>query len=967
MSYLSSLDFAAMRTDNCNTTAEFHWAASIFISVLVSVKNEIVSNHCLVSLIHPTITMPPQKKNVKHQLDRRRRKKKAKQQTKTDEDELSFHGSSSDKYKRKNEEESSSSILEAYNPSSKYIESDEEEEDYIPQRKRTSARRQKESDSDSNYHEDEQQESDDEHDEDVALSQLSQSKSPASSIGQKPRKRGRKKKSEESDDDYVNQEDEEESSAEEKEEDSDYAPASERHTKAISNNLDSSSSEEDISLTSPSNRTRKSSRRVIQDEDEDNVSQQRSNRNQVKLRQSPRKGSKQVSQRYTDDEKDGDSEADEDTKIRMPMISKKQNDESDDEYSGESASSESEADLDLEKEVKAEDEDEVSEPPVGDAELSDSDDGDYGGGKPKAVDIDKEQIGSAEESSSDIEDQLANEKRRPSPGNNRARRTEILPSQNILSSEESSDDERQPKHHVPVCPSKEDAITIAPLPGRHICVLSPDGTSRQCFALETLRMTALKCSNNNTREDNSGITHKNFLQPPHFRTAMSADLLDQIASKFGREAMDPEGSFYNRKNIQDYFAPADLDDDDNHRVRFNYDGNHFMDHVQRYMKNQMGSQDIYACPLCYSEVHRRFNRIDGNLDDDYDDYTHTDRHDPMSVLGYLDNDKFEIASLFCFKRVVLLKKHLLHDHHVNTRDVEGNELYMQYRVRDGDGLLQRWINKSWRGGPPGAGGMKIYWYSGNNQSYLHLLDQMEIAQDYNELLASSDCDDEVRQVAEAYMVKPRRFFESFQDQVQQAWGDMSSPFVRDNGDIRDFLDDGEEDSEDEVAHFVARREVEKTDYESDQNDLANKLKRKYAEPMSSEDQSSSSPLSEEESKANSDASETGHSGDKMKGYYSSEEVETDQWVLDKQMRKRKNVTRKKDTEEAENKKRVARSPAVAKRLKKQRRSNRTPSPPSEAGFAVENNVLQRATSSKKRRSIALEESSSTSTEELEIE
>jgi hypothetical protein len=418
---------------------------------------------------------------------------------------------------------------------------------------------------------------------------------------------------------------------------------------------------------------------------------------------------------------------DEDTKIRMPMISKKQKDESDDEYSGGSASSESEADLDLEKEDKGEDEDDHSEPLVGDAELSDSDDGDDGGGKPKAVDIDNDQIGSADESSSDIEDQPAKEKFRPSPDNNRARRTEILPSQNILSSEESSDDERQPKHHV--CPSKEDAITMATLPRKHICVPSPDGTSRQCFALETLRMTALLCSNNFTREDNSGITRKNFLQPPHFRTAMSEDLLDQIASKFGREAMDPEGSYYNRKNIQDHFASAALDDDNNHRVRSNSDAA-FMDDVKRYMKKQMGGQDIYACPLCYREVTRRFNRIDGNLEDD--DYTPVDMHDPMSVLGYLDNDKFEIASLFCFKRVVQLKKHLQDDHHVNTRDIEGNELYMQYRVRDGDGLLQRWIKKSWKGA---SGGMQTYWFSGNNQSYLHLLDQMEIAQDYDKLLA----------------------------------------------------------------------------------------------------------------------------------------------------------------------------------------------------------------------------------------
>lgn len=913
--------------------------------------------------------MPPQRKKFKFRLDRTRRKTKVKPHS---DDSSSSQDSSSAEDGGKNSDQSS------FRPTSDNERSNQsgqsEEEEFVPQRRRLNAKKTKDSDSGSNYQEDDDEESSDDNEEkeEVALSQLSRKKLPAKSRrkAKTPKRRGTrrqspKKKSQESDED--SDEEDEESSAEEPKggEDSDYSPATRRRKSNSTKQDSSSSSEEDIPLTSPSNRSRNSRRRSIEEQEEEEVLSTE-NDSQVKRRKSPRKASKQDRQQsyYTDDENNSEAEVEEN--VPMPMLSskkkkKKKNGDSDDDYSGGSASSESEADLDLENEsIVQEGKEMVQELPIDDTELSDSD---YEG-KPKAVDIDNEQIGSAEESSSsDIEEQPATHtKNSSSPA--KAQRAEIRPLHTTLSSGESSDDEAttRPMKHFPVCSSTEDAITMALLPRKHICVISPDGKSRQCFALETLRMTALKCSNNNTREDNTGTTHKNFLQPPHFRTAMSEDLLDQIASKFGREAMNPEGSYYNRKNIEDYFATDNASDDSGdgrqqrrRPARYNYEADDFLADVNNYMNRQMGSQDVYTCPLCYSEVHRRFNTIDVQIDDE----NATDRHDPMSVLGYLDNDKFEMASLFCFKRVAQLKKHLQKDHQISTREIQGNELYAKFRVRAADGLLQRWI-RNWHGG------MQSYWYSGCNQSYLHLLDEIEVAQEYKEILASSD--DDVREEAEEYVQKAQRFFTSFEDRVPQAWADMAAPFFRSNDDIRDFLDDGDEGIGIEESHFVARRVIEKNDDESDQNDFTNKLARKYAGQMSSEEQSLGSI--EKESKATSgEAEEAAGPIEEIDGFYSEEEVETDEWVLEKQQQPQSRLKRKKEPEEEADTTESG-SPAVGKRLKKRKLQlvNRTPSPRSSAaGSAVveQDDGLQRTTSSKKKRVIVLDDSSSS--QELEFD
>jgi hypothetical protein len=74
-------------------------------------------------------------------------------------------------------------------------------------------------------------------------------------------------------------------------------------------------------------------------------------------------------------------------------------------------------------------------------------------------------------------------------------------------------------------------------------------------------------------------------------------------------------------------------------------------------------------------------------DDDEDDvdrevakcYPVNFRFDPITVLGSLKD--FQIAASCCFKKVAKLKNHLRVDHIVDTKCVQGNDLYERFKVR----------------------------------------------------------------------------------------------------------------------------------------------------------------------------------------------------------------------------------------------------------------------------------------------
>jgi hypothetical protein len=620
--------------------------------------------------------------------------------------------------------------------------------------------------------------------------------------------------------------------------------------------------------------TRRSNRRQIagsSEEEEEEFANPQTRLSAASRRSTPSRFSAAIaSKRLTD--LSGSSEEEQDQEVKPKPKDRKESMSSDEEFLADSESEASE-----EKANKSDDDSSIHDdtPATGDV-----------------GDVDDDEVGTADESSDEEEllnTPVAKKKisqmdeispRRPSQGKNND-------DQDSSDSEafEAEMKERNSRPKVPACPSIEDAITAEPLPKRHVCYVSPDGTSRQCFALETLRQIAIKSTTQKFRVDLTG-DQQTFLQPPHFRTSMSDDLLDQIASRFGREALELHGEFYRRKPM----ALDDEDEEDGVFVPQNslvQDAEAFMDHLERYIDRQMGHQDMYTCPLCYSEMHRQIVETSRAKQDDESDEERESgpsdapvesAYDPMLVLGYVDDDRFEAASAFCFTKVAKLKVHIREDHRVDTKGIQGNDLYARFKIRAPDGLLQRWLKNTNRSGVF-QGDMRRYWNEGNNQNFVYLLQLMQRAEIYREIL--QDEDDEDRDVAEDYLLVARTFFESFADRVQYDWKRLSSPFFKSKGeDLKGFLVD-DEDEEDEIPHFIAQRELAgQAEEASDANDLVSKIQRKYTEHEDDSDDDVSEEAEEDENAVDENGEDDSVVDDEVPNGYYSEVEEEDDWVKD---------------------------------------------------------------------------------------
>ncbi|KAL3920386.1 MAG: hypothetical protein SGILL_003289, partial [Bacillariaceae sp.] len=518
----------------------------------------------------------------------------------------------------------------------------------------------------------------------------------------------------------------------------------------------------------------------------------------------------------------------------------------------------------------------------------------------RAVNIDDEQVGTADESSGDEE--VTSSPRRPAD----SRDNEIRPSPrkgtfeySEPSDSENEEDSRNPAKRdesgprLPACTSLIDAITSEELPRRHICYISPDGLSRQCFKLETLRQIALQSSQLALRSNLDGSQVQNFLQPPHFRTAASDDLLDQIASRFGRDALDLHGSYYKekerRENIQEDSSGEESDDEDVYALST------FQNSMQRYLNKTMGSSDLYVCPLCYDQSYRKLNPPSEDQQAVESEYV----YDPMEVLGSLDQQEFQIAAQFCFSKASDVKKHLASAHNIDPRGVQGNDL------PDEDGVPEDEVSEG----------------------------------------ADSDSDGE-----KTYREKAEEFWNSFAAEAQSLWKVLSRPFEKDNENMKNFItrdDEVEEDSEEEVAnHAELHRKWAAKEDEGDANGFVDKLERIYAEgegkKRKSSDESSASSEEEEELEFvdEQDLAEEEQSDDddeaelvKKKGYYSPVEEETDDWMLSRMDRRsRKSTTPSSDlSESATKRKAVASATPVGKKIQRRKSSisstSKTPTAP----------------------------------------
>jgi hypothetical protein len=130
-------------------------------------------------------------------------------------------------------------------------------------------------------------------------------------------------------------------------------------------------------------------------------------------------------------------------------------------------------------------------------------------------------------------------------------------------------------------------------------------------------------------------------------------------------ALDLGGDFYNRgkRNRSDYDAFLD----DVH-VNLYDDDDAFQDCLSEYYRKLMGSQDICCCPLCYIESHQRLANLVSGEEEDSDE-ERREQHQgfhckalaqsySMTVLGFPDNDRYNVASMFCFTKMADVKRHL---------------------------------------------------------------------------------------------------------------------------------------------------------------------------------------------------------------------------------------------------------------------------------------------------------------------
>ena len=253
------------------------------------------------------------------------------------------------------------------------------------------------------------------------------------------------------------------------------------------------------------------------------------------------------------------------------------------------------------------------------------------------------------------------------------------------------------------CLSTRDSITNERLSSNHICWTSPDGQQKQCFAIETLYRIS------------KSQKKKYWLQPPHFRSAMDDELVEQISDKFGTTIA----------HVFDHCNNVVTNEQQQRKFRQHadeYDDEEFEEAVNRYMYNCLGSRDVYCCPICYVQaIHIRKkagnficnddgrdgrNNATEEIDNNSVDYdaghnsessdeggeeedtswldtvvSDIDGSDPMEALNSLDGGALQTASTICFRKLVDVKNHLKTVHMVDLSSLDnGNHLFNRFRV-----------------------------------------------------------------------------------------------------------------------------------------------------------------------------------------------------------------------------------------------------------------------------------------------
>lgn len=438
----------------------------------------------------------------------------------------------------------------------------------------------------------------------------------------------------------------------------------------------------------------------------------------------------------------------------------------------------------------------------------------------------------------------------------------------------------------PLCASVNDEITSELLPSLHVCYLAPDRKTRHCFCLDTIYRASIMSGQKQLKADGSGGLA--FLQPPHFRTVMEDGLVDQIASRFGRQAIIIENTEVYKKeytitdparsSFQDEFV--DIVDEPQETFRDRFD---------RYLKDQMGSGDIYCCPVCYCEAQRRFRGEDSDDDEEndadadsdecpysLDDVTFYSKGDPMTILGSLDHDDFQVAAAFCFTKLSFVKKHIRNIHNLDISEVEINDFLKKFAIRAQDALLQNYL-RAYYGNRVFNGAMRKYWHGGHNQTYILLRVLIEHRK-YMIEINDENVNDE--------------FAESFPCRGRQIWEGLSAPYSK--LDAADFIDSGEDEDPGDYRPAFAFKQPEFSEetFAAELRGRREKLRgtRKRHGYDSSSDESEDEE-SDEDKDDDEDEDEIIEVGDLKDEYV--EESSEDEWLSEKRRRKRNSKTQDK--------------------------------------------------------------------------
>jgi len=406
------------------------------------------------------------------------------------------------------------------------------------------------------------------------------------------------------------------------------------------------------------------------------------------------------------------------------------------------------------------------------------------------------------------------------------------------------------------CFSTIDEITKERLPAVHICYVPPDGKTRRCFALETLYKTAIMRWELKGKDEEERIR---FLQPPHFSTYIEEQLKDQIASRFGRGALNIEESDV-YKNRMIYLTHRRELQEDFGGDTTNFNLNDFVHTFNTYLTSQMGSGDIYVCPICYTEAIRRnvkyreFDVCDDESNDEEENDSEDESEiyakvvDPMYILSELDHE-FIIPSSFSFKKVADVKAHVRNVHNIDTKTLEGNDLFQHFLIRAPDGLLQRYL-LSEAHGSVSNGAMQRYWFQGNNENFVLLRTLVE------KVIAMRSVDQEVDE----------SFSKSFPNRSKKIWNHIAAPYERESNEVLEqFINNNNSSSsEEDDSNGNERRDrirmnpyFDKPDFDIDAEivrDLREKRKKRNARKKSHQQRSNDeeSSLMEESSQKSSD-------------------------------------------------------------------------------------------------------------------